>query len=84
MQHTNECHLEFKFLFMIFKIFLKQRKFHNTFIGGVGSFLLHGMILAFLRDFKQKFLNNNEFERLNEITLSEYLIKFLSFYVNFD
>lgn len=41
MQKTNETHLEFKFLFMLLKIFLKQRKLNDASNGGVSSFLLH-------------------------------------------
>jgi len=52
MQKTNKTHSEYKFLFIVLDIFLKERKFNNTFSGGIGQFLLHNMILAFLKDFK--------------------------------
>lgn len=49
---TNEKYPELKYLYMVLKVFLYQRNLHETFKGGIGSFLLFAMILAFLRDFK--------------------------------
>lgn len=49
---ADEKYPELKYLYMVLKIFLYQRNLHETFKGGIGSFLLFNMILAFLRDFK--------------------------------
>lgn len=61
-----------------------QRNMQDAEKGGVDSFLLFNMILGFLRDFKQQQIKKNSVESLNDVTLSEYLMKFLSFYGNFD
>lgn len=81
---TNDNYPELKYLLMVLKVFLMQRNMHDSEKGGVDSFLLFNMILAFLRDFKQQQIKKNSVESLNDVTLSEYLMKFLSFYGNFD
>ena len=81
---ADEKYPELKYLYMVMKVFLYQRNLQDTFKGGIGSFLLFNMILAFLWDFKEQQLKKNDVESLKDITLSEYLMKFLSFYGNFD
>lgn len=71
---------EIKPLIFVMKIYLRQRNLNQTFTGGVGSFLLFCLILAFLRDYKKKILEKNGLEELKTILLSEYLLKFLEFY----
>lgn len=73
-----------KYLLFILKVFLKQRRLNDTFRGGVGTFLLSMMIIAFLRDYKEQHLKKQSIESMNQITLADYLMKFLAFYGNFD
>lgn len=84
VQSNLELYPEFKFIFMVMKVFILQRNKNDTFKGGVSSFVLMCLIQAFLSTFKQNLLQKNQISKLNEITLSEYLIKFLQFYANFD
>lgn len=71
---------EIKHLIFVLKIFLRQRDLNNTYMGGVGSFLLFCIILAFLRYYKREILENRGAEELKSVLLSEYLLKFLEFY----
>lgn len=76
---------EIRHLIFLIKIFLRQRDLNNTYMGGVGSFLLFCMILAFLRDYKRKIIENRGAEELKTVLLSEYLLKFIEFYgINFN
>ena len=59
---------------------LRQRDLHEPYMGGVGSFLLFCMILAFLREFRKKYANENKLDDLENVTLGEYLLKFFEFY----
>ena len=76
---------EIKHLIFVLKIFLRQRDLNNTYMGGVGSFLLFCVILAFLRYYKREMIEKRGAEELKSVLLSEYLLKFLEFYgINFD
>lgn len=76
---------EIKPLLFVMKIYLRQRNMNETYTGGVGSFLLFCLILAFLREFKRTMLERRGIEELKTVLLSEYLVKFLEFYgLNFD
>ena len=78
-------HPEIKYLTFVMKMFLRQRRLNVTFNGGIGSFLLFNMILAFLRTFKKNIVSKTkDIHSLTEITLSEYLLKLLQFYASFD
>ena len=45
-----EAYPESKYLIMIMKCVLKQRKLNETYSGGIGSYLLFCMVLAYLRE----------------------------------
>lgn len=76
---------ELRHLIFVMKIFLRQRDLNNTYIGGVGSFLLFCIILAFLRKYKRDLIEAKGAEELKSVMLSEYLLKLLEFYgVTFD
>ena len=38
------------------------------------------MILAFLREFRKQYLKEKRLDKLQYVTLAEYLLKFLEFY----
>lgn len=59
MFQSNDQYPELKYLLMILKVFLMQRNLQDNTKGGVDSFLLFNMILAFLRDFKQHQIKKN-------------------------
>lgn len=40
---------ESKYIIMVLKVVLKQRKLNETYSGGIGSFLLFCMVLAYIR-----------------------------------
>ena len=40
-QEACECYPEFKYLYIFFKFFLKQRGFNNTYTGGVGELIIY-------------------------------------------
>ena len=76
---------EIRHLIFILKIFLRQRDLNNTYMGGVGSFLLFCLVLAFLRHYKRELIEQRGAEELKSVVLSEYLLKLLEFYgVTFD
>lgn len=80
-----KIHPEIKYLLMIMKLVLRQRKMNNTFTGGIGSFLLMCIILAFLRQYKKDvYYRDRDPKALENVSLSEYLMKFLNFYGSFD
>lgn len=85
VKRVIEIHPEIKYLLMIMKLFLRQRKMNNTFTGGIGSFLLFCIILAFLRQYKKDvYYKDRDPKALENLSLSEYLLKFLNFYATFD
>ena len=69
---------EIKYLIFILKVALKQRAMNNTFMGGVGSFLLFLLVLSFLSEFKNQ--KRRAGRDIGKITLAEYLIEFLQFW----
>ena len=71
---------EIRYLFLLLKIFLRQRKMHNSYTGGIGSFLLFCMLLHFLRDFKYKIVKNFDNKALQDLTLSHLLMQFFYYY----
>ena len=76
---------EMKFLIIIAKCILRQRDLHETYTGGIGSFLLFCMVLAFLREVRKDYFKSNRLNELQNMMLSEYLLKFLEFYgIKFD
>lgn len=80
-----KIHPEIKYLLMIIKIYLRQRRQNITFSGGVGSFLLFNLILTFVRKYKKDTSKrNDDIESIKNITLSEYLLKFLQYFGTFD
>lgn len=73
-----------KQLIIILKCFLKQRDLNETYTGGVGSFLLFCLLLTFLREIRRDYIDQNREDDIPKILLSEYVLKFLDFYANFD
>ncbi|CAD8210064.1 unnamed protein product [Paramecium octaurelia] len=85
LETAFELYPELKFLLMTLKCVLRQRDLNETYSGGVGSFLLFQMILAFLREFRKDFFQHNKEDQIKNVTLGEYMIKFLEFYgIKFD
>lgn len=85
MNNALLVHYEIKYIYLIFKLFLRQRRLNNTFTGGLGSFLLFCMILAFLRQFKKNlYYKKRNMDHVDNATLSDYVLGFLNFYANFD
>jgi non-canonical poly(A) RNA polymerase PAPD5/7 len=75
-----EHYPEIKYLFLILKIFLRQRKMHNSYTGGIGSFLLFCMLLHFLRDHKARVVRDMGTYAVQNLTLSHLLLQFLLYY----
>lgn len=69
---------EIKYLVFVLKVALKQRGMNNTFMGGIGSFLLFLLVLAFLSEFKEG--KRRSRGGLEKVSLAEYLIEFLAFW----
>ena len=55
---------EMRYLIFILKCMLRQRDMHETYSGGVGSFLLFCMILAFLREFRREYHREHKLKDL--------------------
>lgn len=71
---------EMKYLFLILKLCLRQRKFNSSYTGGIGSFLLFCMLLHFIRDHKIRLLHEHGVWALQNLTLSHLLLQFLHYY----
>lgn len=85
VKNAIQIHPEIKYLLMIMKLFLRQRKMNNTFTGGIGSFLLFCIILAFIRQYKKDvYFKDRDYKALENLSLSEFLMKFLHFYGTFE
>ena len=69
-----------KYLIFVLKYTLKIRDLNETYLGGVGSFLLFCMLLTFLREFRKQYLKENRLDKLQYVTLGEYLLKFFEYY----
>lgn len=69
---------EIKYLVFVLKIALRQRGMNNTFMGGIGSFLLLLLVLAFLSKFKED--KRRARGGLERVSLAEYLVEFLSYW----
>ncbi|CAD8121232.1 unnamed protein product [Paramecium sonneborni] len=80
LEKAFEIYPELKILLMTLKCMLRQRDLNETYSGGVGSFLLFQMILTFLREYRKDFFQNNQQDQIKNVTLGEYMIKFLEFY----
>ena len=84
VQRALDFYPEMKYLIIVVKCFLKQRDLNETFQGGIGSFLLFCLVLTFLREVRKDYFEEDREGEIDEILLSEYLLKFLDFYANFD
>lgn len=78
-----QVHPEIKYLVFIVKLALRQRHMNNTFQGGIGSYLLFLLTLAFLRAYKKEQARDRRKRQPSEVTLSEYLVEFLNFWGKF-
>jgi len=84
LQKGLEYYPEMKYLLMIMKCFLKQRDLNETYTGGIGSFLLFCLILTYLREIRKEYVQAEAEEDVAKLLLSEHLLKFMDFYINFD
>ena len=80
VKRALENYPEMKYLIFILKCMLRQRDLHETYSGGIGSFLLFCLILAFLREFRRDYIRDDKLKDLENIGLGEYLIRFFEFY----
>ncbi|KRX10728.1 hypothetical protein PPERSA_00498 [Pseudocohnilembus persalinus] len=80
VQKTLKVYPEMKYLIFILKCMLRQRDLHETFKGGIGSFLLFCMILAFLRETRKQYISEKRIDEIKDISLGEYILKFFEFY----
>lgn len=71
---------EIKYIFLLLKIFLRQRRMHSSYTGGLGSFLLFCMVLHFSREYRDKIVYNFGIDAIKKITLAEILLQFLNYY----
>eukprot|EP01017_Pseudomicrothorax_dubius_P026989 TRINITY_DN3062_c0_g1_i1.p1 TRINITY_DN3062_c0_g1~~TRINITY_DN3062_c0_g1_i1.p1 ORF type:complete len:429 (-),score=125.89 TRINITY_DN3062_c0_g1_i1:138-1424(-) len=76
---------EMKYVIMVIKLLLRQRDLHETFKGGIGSFLLFCMTLHFLREVRKDYFIQGRQDQLKYVTLGEYVIRFMEYYgIQFD
>jgi non-canonical poly(A) RNA polymerase PAPD5/7 len=75
----NDFHA-LKPLLYVLKYFIRQKKLNETFTGGVSSFLLFNLVLAFLQ-YKNKiaYSNINNYNS-NQLNLGQLLVDFFQFY----
>ena len=84
IQKAMDYYPELRYLVFVIKCFLKQRDLNETFQGGIGSFLLFCLILAFLRELRKDYIDARREDDVDKLLLSEFVLKFLDFYANFD
>lgn len=53
LQKAFDLYPEMKYMIVIIKCILRQRDLHETYSGGIGSFLLFQMVLAYLREVRR-------------------------------
>ena len=53
LQKAFDLYPEMKYMIVVIKCILRQRDLHETYSGGIGSFLLFQMVLAFLREVRR-------------------------------
>ena len=83
-KNVQNCH-ELKFLMFFMILFLRQRDLDNLNQGGVSMFLLHCIVLAFIRQQRTKISQTRGQRDLQNALLSEFCLKFLEFYgLQFD
>lgn len=85
VEKSLEIYPEIKYLVIVLKCMLRQRDLHETYHGGVGSFLLFCLVLTFVRELKKDFISINKREEMKDLLLSDILLMLFEFYgVNFD
>ena len=85
VEEAYELYPEMKYLIVVLKVMLRQRDLHETYHGGVGSFLLFCLVLTFLREIRKDFIALGKKEEMQELLLSDLLLLFFEFYgINFD
>jgi len=84
IQRALDYYPEMRYLIILIKCFLKQRDLNETFQGGIGSFLLFCLVLAFLREVRNTYKEHEREEEVDKILLSEFILKFFDFFGNFD
>lgn len=83
-KNTAACG-ELRYLALFMLLFLRQRDLDNLNQGGVSLFLLHCIILVFVKQQRAKILQTRGQKDLNSALLSEFCLKFLEFYgLQFD
>lgn len=75
VKETVDHNPEMRFVYLVFKFFLRQRKLNNTYHGGVGSFLLFALVCHFMLSFKAQ-KTRNDFGN----TLGFYVLGFLEYF----
>ena len=76
---------EMRYLIVVLKCMLRQRDLHETYHGGVGSFLLFCLVLTFVRELKRDYISIEKRHELKDLLLSEMLLMLFEFYgINFD
>lgn len=76
---------ELRYLMLFLLLFLRQRDLDNLNQGGVSLFLLHCVVLAFVRQQRAKILQTRGQKDLTNALLSEFCLKLLEFYgLQFD
>eukprot|EP01016_Furgasonia_blochmanni_P029777 TRINITY_DN3118_c0_g1_i17.p1 TRINITY_DN3118_c0_g1~~TRINITY_DN3118_c0_g1_i17.p1 ORF type:complete len:243 (-),score=57.96 TRINITY_DN3118_c0_g1_i17:104-832(-) len=85
VQKALQVYPAMKYIILILKLVLRQRELSETYKGGIGSFLLFCMTLAFFREVKKDYISRGRIDDLAKLTLGEYLLRFLEFYgIKFD
>ena len=74
----NDFHA-LKPLLYVLKYLIRQKKLNETFTGGVSSFLLFNLVLAFLQ-YKNKTEISNFNQNSNQLNLGQLLVDFFQFY----
>mgnify|MGYP000941525270 CR=1 FL=1 len=85
VESAFELYPEMRYLIIVLKVMLRQRDLHETYHGGVGSFLLFCLVLTFVREIKKDFITIGKREEIQDLLLSDMLLLLFEFYgINFD
>lgn len=67
-------------IFIILKLFLRQRRLHLTFKGGIGSYLLFCLVLHFIKFYNLKISTLFGKEMIKCINMAQYILQFLHYF----
>ena len=80
VQRGLEIYPEMRYMIFVLKCMLRQRDLHETYQGGMGSFLLFCCVLSFLREQRKQYFYEKREQELENMSLGEIILRFFEFF----